>query len=222
MSRRYGTAVLLLTAVAALLTAAAACSDEEETTPTATPRGTATPGGAATNTPCRRSVRDSAGHGHRPREELRSGAGDGQGHHPHQAPAGHRAADGEQLRLPGAARATSMASPSTASCPASWPRAATPRAPDAAGPATTCRTNSATAPSTRASWPWPTPASPTAVAASSSSPTPARRDLDGKYTVFGEVIEGMDVAEKLTPRDPDQNPNAPPGDRMIKVTIEEQ
>jgi peptidylprolyl isomerase len=46
--------------------------------------------------------------------------------------------------------------------------------------------------------------------------------LDGKYTVFGEVIEGMDVAEKLTPRDPEQNPNAPPGDRMIKVTIDEQ
>jgi cyclophilin family peptidyl-prolyl cis-trans isomerase len=49
-----------------------------------------------------------------------------------------------------------------------------------------------------------------------------RADLDGKYTVFGEVIEGMDVAEKLTPRDPQKNPNAPPGDRMIKVTIEEQ
>ena len=46
--------------------------------------------------------------------------------------------------------------------------------------------------------------------------------LDGKYTVFGEVIEGMDVAEKLTPRDPDANPSAPPGDRIIKVTIEEQ
>jgi len=49
-----------------------------------------------------------------------------------------------------------------------------------------------------------------------------RADLDGKYTVFGEVIEGMDVAEKLTPRNPAQNPNAPPGDRIIKVTIEEQ
>jgi cyclophilin family peptidyl-prolyl cis-trans isomerase len=46
--------------------------------------------------------------------------------------------------------------------------------------------------------------------------------LDGAYTVFGEVIEGMDVAESLTPRDPRANPNAPPGDRMIKVTIEEQ
>jgi peptidylprolyl isomerase len=45
--------------------------------------------------------------------------------------------------------------------------------------------------------------------------------LDGGYTVFGEVIEGMDVAESLTPRDPDRNPNAPPGDHMIKVTIEE-
>ena len=49
-----------------------------------------------------------------------------------------------------------------------------------------------------------------------------RADLDGKYTVFGEVIEGMDVAEKLTPRNPEQNPNAPPGDRIIKATIEEQ
>jgi peptidylprolyl isomerase len=49
-----------------------------------------------------------------------------------------------------------------------------------------------------------------------------RADLDGKYTVFGEVTEGMDVAEKLTPRDPQTNPNAPPGDRIIKVTIEEQ
>jgi peptidylprolyl isomerase len=49
-----------------------------------------------------------------------------------------------------------------------------------------------------------------------------RADLDGKYTVFGEVTEGMDVAEKLTPRNPQQNPNAPPGDRIIKVTIEEE
>jgi len=49
-----------------------------------------------------------------------------------------------------------------------------------------------------------------------------RADLDGKYTVFGEVIEGMDVAEKITPRDPQKNPNAPPGDRIIRVTIEEQ
>ena len=49
-----------------------------------------------------------------------------------------------------------------------------------------------------------------------------RADLDGKYTVFGEVTEGMDVAEKLTPRDPQTNPNAPPGDRIIKATIEEQ
>jgi len=51
MTRRYGTAVLLLTTVAALLTVAAACGDEEETAPTATPRGTATPGAAATTGP---------------------------------------------------------------------------------------------------------------------------------------------------------------------------
>jgi peptidylprolyl isomerase len=49
-----------------------------------------------------------------------------------------------------------------------------------------------------------------------------QESLDGKYTVFGELIEGMDVAESLTPRDPSQNPNAPPGDAIIKVTIEDQ
>jgi len=34
------------------------------------------------------------------------------------------------------------------------------------------------------------------------------RFLDGKYTVFGEVVEGMDVADKIVaePRDPNDNP----------------
>ena len=46
--------------------------------------------------------------------------------------------------------------------------------------------------------------------------------LDGQYTIFGKVVKGMDVATALTPRDPSMNPNAPPGDVMISVTIEEK
>jgi cyclophilin family peptidyl-prolyl cis-trans isomerase len=45
--------------------------------------------------------------------------------------------------------------------------------------------------------------------------------LDGKHTVFGVVISGMQVAESLTPRDPNQNPGYL-GDRLLEVTIEEK
>lgn len=45
--------------------------------------------------------------------------------------------------------------------------------------------------------------------------------LDGKHTVFGQLIEGMDVLEKLTPRDPSQNPKFE-GDKIIRITIEER
>ncbi|MBN1148703.1 MAG: peptidylprolyl isomerase [Anaerolineales bacterium] len=44
--------------------------------------------------------------------------------------------------------------------------------------------------------------------------------LDGKYTIFGRVISGMDVAESLTPRDPSQSMDLPPGDKILNVTIE--
>lgn len=44
--------------------------------------------------------------------------------------------------------------------------------------------------------------------------------LDGGYTIFGQVIEGLDVVEAITPRDPSVDPNAPPGDRIVSVTIE--
>lgn len=45
--------------------------------------------------------------------------------------------------------------------------------------------------------------------------------LDGSYTIFGKVIEGMDIVEGITPRDPQRNPNAPAGDLISTITIEE-
>jgi cyclophilin family peptidyl-prolyl cis-trans isomerase len=44
--------------------------------------------------------------------------------------------------------------------------------------------------------------------------------LDGRHAVFGQLIEGMDVLEQITPRDPSQNPSFT-GDRIIRITIEE-
>jgi len=45
--------------------------------------------------------------------------------------------------------------------------------------------------------------------------------LNGKHTVFGQLIQGMDVLEKITPRDPLQNPQFE-GDKIIRVTIKEE
>jgi len=42
--------------------------------------------------------------------------------------------------------------------------------------------------------------------------------LNGGYTIFGQVISGMDVVNSITRRDPDQNPNFT-GDAMESVTI---
>ena len=44
--------------------------------------------------------------------------------------------------------------------------------------------------------------------------------LNGQYTIFGEVIQGMDVVESLTPRDPSQAVGLPPGDLILDVSIE--
>jgi cyclophilin family peptidyl-prolyl cis-trans isomerase len=46
--------------------------------------------------------------------------------------------------------------------------------------------------------------------------------LDGGYTIFGKVIQGMDVAANLTARDPSQSAELPPGDKILSVTIEEK
>jgi cyclophilin family peptidyl-prolyl cis-trans isomerase len=46
--------------------------------------------------------------------------------------------------------------------------------------------------------------------------------LDADFTVFGRVTSGMDVLESLTPRNPQTTPNAPPGDKILRVDIEEK
>lgn len=45
--------------------------------------------------------------------------------------------------------------------------------------------------------------------------------LNGGYTIFGQVIEGMDVVLDITLRDPQQNPDYV-GDAIESVTIEEK
>ena len=46
--------------------------------------------------------------------------------------------------------------------------------------------------------------------------------LDGGYTIFGRVIEGLEVVQGLTPRDPATDPEAAAGDQIESITIEEQ
>lgn len=45
--------------------------------------------------------------------------------------------------------------------------------------------------------------------------------LDGGYTIFGQVVSGMDVVNGLTLRDPDQHPTFS-GDAIQTVTIQEK
>lgn len=45
--------------------------------------------------------------------------------------------------------------------------------------------------------------------------------LNGRYTVFAEVEEGMDVAGDLTPRDPASGAALPPGDAITSIEIRE-
>lgn len=46
--------------------------------------------------------------------------------------------------------------------------------------------------------------------------------LDGGYTIFGQVISGMGVLEQLTPRDPSQPGELPPGDRILGIIVTER
>lgn len=49
----------------------------------------------------------------------------------------------------------------------------------------------------------------------------AQPTLDGSYSVFGQLVSGMDVLQKITPRDPQTNPKFQ-GDKIITITITEQ
>jgi cyclophilin family peptidyl-prolyl cis-trans isomerase len=44
-------------------------------------------------------------------------------------------------------------------------------------------------------------------------------ELDGKFSVFAEVVAGLDVLERLTPRNPTEH--GPPGDKILTITIQE-
>lgn len=46
--------------------------------------------------------------------------------------------------------------------------------------------------------------------------------LDGRHSVFGKVVEGQSVLNALAPRDPSRSPNAPPGEKILNITIQEQ
>ena len=48
----------------------------------------------------------------------------------------------------------------------------------------------------------------------------AAAHLNGGFTIFGEVLHGMDIVESLSPRDPSASPNLAPGDLILDVIIE--
>lgn len=49
----------------------------------------------------------------------------------------------------------------------------------------------------------------------------AQPNLNGNFTIFGQVIQGMDVVKNLTPRNPASGAVLPPGDKIISITIGE-
>jgi len=50
----------------------------------------------------------------------------------------------------------------------------------------------------------------------------ATTQYNGQYTIFGEVLSGMEVLKQLTPRDAKPGTDTPPGDKLINITIQEK
>ena len=46
--------------------------------------------------------------------------------------------------------------------------------------------------------------------------------FNGQYTIFGQVLSGMDVLASLTPRDAQPGVETPPGDKLLGIDIEER
>jgi cyclophilin family peptidyl-prolyl cis-trans isomerase/protein-disulfide isomerase len=46
--------------------------------------------------------------------------------------------------------------------------------------------------------------------------------FDAQYTIFGQVLSGMEVLRQLTPRDGQPGTDTPPGDTLTGITIEEK
>ncbi|MFT3895381.1 MAG: peptidylprolyl isomerase [Anaerolineales bacterium] len=47
-------------------------------------------------------------------------------------------------------------------------------------------------------------------------------EYDGQFTIFGQVLSGMDVLQSLTTRDAQPGVETPPGDKLLSVTIIEK
>jgi cyclophilin family peptidyl-prolyl cis-trans isomerase/protein-disulfide isomerase len=45
---------------------------------------------------------------------------------------------------------------------------------------------------------------------------------DGQYTIFGQVLSGMEALRQLTPRDGQPGADTPPGDKLTSISIEEK
>jgi len=219
MTFRQLTAVVLLAAMAALLAVAAACSDEEETTLTATPRSTVTPGAAAS--PAARRYATP------PAMTI----------DPQKSYVAVMETDKGTIRiklLPDIAPQTVNSFVFLARegyfdgvtfhrvLPGFVAQGGDPTGTGRGSPGYNLPDEFGDRPIDRGAVAMANTGQPNSGGSQFFITYSRQARLDGKYTVFGEVIEGMDVAEKLTPRDPDANPNAPLGDRIIRVAIEEQ
>jgi cyclophilin family peptidyl-prolyl cis-trans isomerase len=45
--------------------------------------------------------------------------------------------------------------------------------------------------------------------------------LNSEFTAFGRVVEGMDVLNAVTPRNPETGQDLPPGDKILSIEIQE-